>query len=178
MTRITDTVLENLHTFMAASRGIILRMRNVSNKSSTEYQNTTFLYSVTFFFCTKSCRSWNTVGEYGTAGQATGDNIIRRMRLECWLTNATDVRICNIISIIMRTLLNVTLYVHCLSCYFFTLPHKRREFRRKVTEHKMCFLIFSTCLSETYLILRTTEWDMITNVHRASRKIPVILVRF
>jgi hypothetical protein len=28
--------------------------------------------------------------------------------------------------------------------YFSTLPHKRQIFRKKVTEHKMCVLIFST----------------------------------
>jgi hypothetical protein len=28
--------------------------------------------------------------KYGTAGQATDDNIIRRMRLACWITKATD----------------------------------------------------------------------------------------
>jgi hypothetical protein len=27
---------------------------------------------------------------YGTAGQATDDNIIRRMRFACWITKATD----------------------------------------------------------------------------------------
>jgi hypothetical protein len=27
---------------------------------------------------------------YGTAGQATDDNIIRRMRFVCWKTKATD----------------------------------------------------------------------------------------
>ena len=26
--------------------------------------------------------------------------------------------------------------------YFSTLPHKRHDFRKKVTEHKMCILIF------------------------------------
>jgi len=29
---------------------------------------------------------WNNIVE---AGQATGDNIIRRMRIECWITRAT-----------------------------------------------------------------------------------------
>ena len=28
--------------------------------------------------------------------------------------------------------------------YFLTLSHKRHDFRKKVTEHKMCVLIFST----------------------------------
>jgi hypothetical protein len=30
------------------------------------------------------------VEKYGRAGQATDDNIIRRMRFACWLTKATD----------------------------------------------------------------------------------------
>ena len=28
--------------------------------------------------------------KYGTARQATDDNIIRRMRVACWITKATD----------------------------------------------------------------------------------------
>jgi hypothetical protein len=35
------------------------------------------------------------VEKYGTAGQATDDNIIRRMRIACCITKATDtLRIC------------------------------------------------------------------------------------
>jgi hypothetical protein len=30
------------------------------------------------------------VEEYGTPGQATDDNIIRRMRFACWITKARD----------------------------------------------------------------------------------------
>ena len=39
--------------------------------------------------------------------------------------------------------------------------HKRHYFRRNVIEHKMCVLIFSTNVSETYLILRRIERVMI-----------------
>jgi hypothetical protein len=46
--------------------------------------------------------------------------------------------------------------------YFSTLPDKRHDFRKKVTEYNMYVLIFS--LSETFLILRRTEGDMIKNV--------------
>ena len=62
--------------------------------------------------------------------------------------------------------------------YFSTLSHKRHDFRKKVTEHKMCVLIFCTAFSETFLIIRRTERDMIRNVYRsAACKVPVIVVR-
>jgi hypothetical protein len=38
----------------------------------------------------KSCRLWDNVGKYGTAGQATDGNIIRRMGIACWIPKATD----------------------------------------------------------------------------------------
>jgi hypothetical protein len=63
--------------------------------------------------------------------------------------------------------------------YFSTLdlPHKRHDFREKVTERKMWVLIFPTTLSETLLTLSRTERDIIINVHRSLRKVPVILAR-
>jgi hypothetical protein len=74
------------------------------------------------------------------------------------------------------------LYCHPVAClsvpYFSTLSHKRYNFRGKVTEHKMCVLIFSTTLCETFLILRIIQEDIIINVYRSSCKVPVILVRF
>jgi len=50
--------------------------------------------------------------------------------------------------------------------------------KKKVLVHKSCVLIFSTNLSETFLILRRTERNMIINVHRFSCNVPVILFRF
>jgi hypothetical protein len=41
----------------------------------------------------------------------------------------------------------------------------------------MCVVTFSANLSETFLILRI-QWDIIIDVHRSSRKAPVIHVRF
>jgi len=43
--------------------------------------------------------------------------------------------------------------------YISTLRHKPHDFREKVTEHKMCVLIFSANLSETFLILRRIQRD-------------------
>jgi hypothetical protein len=40
--------------------------------------------------------------------------------------------------------------------FFFSLSYKRRDFRKNVTEHNVCVLIFSTTFfSETFLILRS-----------------------
>jgi hypothetical protein len=41
-------------------------------------------------FFPKKCRLWDNTEKYGRVGQATDDNIIRRMRIACWITKATD----------------------------------------------------------------------------------------
>ena len=52
--------------------------------------------------------------------------------------------------------------------------------KKKVTEHKMCVLIFSTSFfsSETFLILRINERDMIKNVYCLRVKYPLFLSDF
>ena len=60
------------HLF-AISRSVLRRMKNVSGKSYSETQNTHFIFSI--FFSRKSCRLWDNVENYCTAGQSTDDNI-------------------------------------------------------------------------------------------------------
>jgi hypothetical protein len=74
----TGTLLEELCTFMIISRWILLGMRDVSNKSCRENQNTHFMLNN--FFFRKSCRLWDNVEKYGT---------IWRMRFACWIIKAT-----------------------------------------------------------------------------------------
>ena len=58
-----------------------------------------------------------------------------------------------------------------------TLSHKWHDFRgKKVTEHKMCVLIF--LLSETFVIIRRHKRGIIINVHRSSCKVPLLLPDF
>jgi hypothetical protein len=74
-------------------------------------------------------------------------------------------------------------YIFYVACpvlpYFSTSVHKLYDFRKKVIEHKMFVLIFSATLSsETFLVLRRLQRDIIKIVHRSSCKVPVIIVRF
>jgi hypothetical protein len=69
--------------------------------------------------------------------------------------------------------------VGCLAVpYCSTLSHKRQDFRKKVNEHKICVLIFSTALSEIFLILRIIKRHTVVNVQRSSCNVTVIIVGF
>jgi len=61
---------------------------------------------------------------------------------------------------------------------FSTLSHKRHDFQKPVTEHRMCVLIFSTTFVWNIFILWIIRRDTIIYVYRYSCKVPVILVRF
>jgi hypothetical protein len=74
---------------MIISPWILPRMRNISDKSCTENENTHFM----FHNSTpppnppwKSCHLQDTVEKYDTARQATDDNIIQHIHLACRIT--------------------------------------------------------------------------------------------
>jgi len=89
-------------------------MRNVSDKSCIENQNTHFMFSNTF------PKSGANVEKFGTGGQAA-DNIIRRMRFAHWIPEVTStLRLCNIIAFPQQLLGEhvsmLRLYIICLYC--------------------------------------------------------------
>jgi hypothetical protein len=93
VTRITDTLHEDLQIFMIISYWILLKWEmfqtNVIKKIKTH------IY-VLLTLSRKSCSLWDSAEKYGTARQATDGNIIRRMRFAYWITKAIDtLRICN-----------------------------------------------------------------------------------
>jgi len=57
---------------MIIYRSVLRKTRNFSDKSCTENQNTHFMFNN--FFFRKSCRLWDNVEKYCTAGQATHDS--------------------------------------------------------------------------------------------------------
>jgi hypothetical protein len=72
------------------------------------------------------------VEKYGTARQATDDNITRRMRFACWITKATDTHTQNIntyclsmATMVTRTRFYVTV-IHTLTVLFQISNSKRR----------------------------------------------------
>jgi len=82
----TRTLHEDRYTFLIISRSVLLRMRNVSDKSCTENQNTHFVFS-------------NFFSENRTVYEIMWKNNVERvrphkaiwcMRISCWIPNATD----------------------------------------------------------------------------------------
>jgi hypothetical protein len=71
------TLHEARYTFLTTSRSVLLRMRNISDKL-VDKTKTRILCSVTFF--RKSCRLWDNVEKYCSAGQGTDDDKLRRRR--------------------------------------------------------------------------------------------------
>jgi hypothetical protein len=63
---------------------------------------------------------------------------------------------------------------------FHIFSYTARFSKIKINEHKMCVLIFSITVSETFLILWRIQWCTVTNtrIHRPSCKVPAILVIF
>jgi len=69
----------------------------------------------------------------------------------------------------------ILLYMACPAVSYFSTVS---QFWENVIDHKMCVLIFSTILSETFLIVRRIQPDAIIKVHTYSCEVPVINVTF
>jgi hypothetical protein len=103
------TLREDLCTFLIISHSVLLRMRNVSDKSLRENRNTHFMFSN--FFQTKYSL-WDNV-----------ENIVEPERphitiwcmcICCWIPYCFPTA-----TIVAWMRLNVTLYVHCINLHYF-----------------------------------------------------------
>jgi hypothetical protein len=74
---------------------------------------------------------------YGTAGQATDDNITQRMRFACWITKATDTHSEYVTPIAFprqQRLREVLRYTYIASLFIFTSSSKR------LTTSRQCYV--------------------------------------
>ena len=88
MTRLSGNLHDDLCTFMIISYWNLLRIKNVSDKSCTENQNTHFMFSN---FCSQQmCFLWDNVKQYNRGRQATDGNMIRHEKMwsACQITMA------------------------------------------------------------------------------------------
>jgi hypothetical protein len=77
-----------LKTFVKP-RPVLFIVRNMAEIIFRENQNPCFTFRCSSFF-RQSCLLWNNVERYGSDRQTADDNIVRRMRISCWVTKATD----------------------------------------------------------------------------------------
>jgi hypothetical protein len=107
------------YTLKIISRSFLLRMRNVTEKSCKENYKTYLMFSD--FFSRKSCLLRATVEKCCRAGQATDNNTALAHCMLYTQGYTYTLRICNVYCFstvtIVRTRLNVALYLHCLT-YF------------------------------------------------------------
>jgi len=104
---------------MITSRWFLLKVRNVSDKSCRENQNTRFMSNNFIFFEKRAVYEimWKTTVE----SDEPHDNIIPRLPFACWIVYKQTLRICKTYSFfttIMATRkpLIVRWYVYCLPC--------------------------------------------------------------
>jgi hypothetical protein len=88
--RITGALLGDLCDYVIVSRSVLFRMKNVSDESFRENKNTHFMFNNPP--PPENRGLWDNVEKHRTAGQATDHNIIRRIRIACWITKALDTR--------------------------------------------------------------------------------------
>ena len=86
MTRIAGTLHEDQYIFLIISRSVLLRMKNVSNKSCRENQNT-HLTPNNFFFenFTVYEIKWENITDPDRPRMTTGS-----IRIACWIPTATN----------------------------------------------------------------------------------------
>ena len=120
MTRITGTLHEDRYTFLIISRSLPPRMKNVSDESCRENQNTHFVSNKIFFPENRALYGimWKNV-ERGRSKMT-----IWRMCFACWMPKATNTHskhsnshCFSTAAMVARMCLDFTSYLQLLSCY-------------------------------------------------------------
>ena len=107
--------------FLIISRSFLLRMRNVSDKSCRENQNTHFVISNFFSLIVPFVRKcgktlWSGAGrrwQYGASALHPG-----YLRLRIHTRKLCNTHCFSTATLVAQTCLNATLYTHCLPCSY------------------------------------------------------------
>ena len=116
--RVTGTVHEDLCIFLITSRSVLLKMRNVLDKSCRETQNTHIMFN-SFFFENRAVYEiiWkNAEGaghrwQYGVCSLHAG-----YVRLKIHTLRLCNTHCFSTTTVVAWTRLIVTLHAHCISC--------------------------------------------------------------
>jgi hypothetical protein len=157
---------------MIIFRSVLLRMRNVSDKSCTENQNTHFMFRNLF---PKSCRLWDNVEkileergrsqmtiQYGACSLHAGyRHTLRICNTYCFSTT----------TMVTRTPLDVTLYVHWLSCchcdsvasvrWELVLNIMQMMFNLQMIKYIWSFWCWASRCASWYRLTVSTSWLML-----------------
>jgi hypothetical protein len=145
---------------LALSRSVLLEMRNVSNKTCRDNQNT-HLISMNIFL--KSCRLWERWKYFVKPGRP--QMRIRRMRLACRITKATDthskyviliafplqkwlygVPQCNVIRTLPVVFINqCSLLLLKILKYNYRDQERNRLFHHNLSKPASCIILFCIC---------------------------------
>ena len=125
---------------------ILIRMRNISDKTCGEIKTHT-VCSIFFFF--KSCRLWGNVEKHGGARQATDNTTMRRLRFDCQINKARTQTLKIPITLLLEHCKNDCTIVP----QYYLIIH-----------HFFCFLFtgYITCLVFCLLVLLDRLWEPIS----------------
>ena len=143
---------------------LFLRWEMYQTKVVEKFE-TSILRSTTIY--RKSCRVWDNLEKYGTAGQAT-DEIPWRMRTACCIPKSTDTHSKYVILIayslqqwLHETRLNVMLYIHCLS--YVTLFCERTDMIDVLENYRWPWVLF---MDTGLLTMKFSEISYIRSYYR------------
>jgi hypothetical protein len=151
-----------MQMFMKITYRILLTVRNVADKRCRQNQNTDLNYNNV---SPKTGRLCNNVKKFCTAGQGTEGNIIRRMRSTCWITKLQThsehvIHCFSATSIITRTPLNVTSYVHSyVTVLVLSVKHNYYNLLMSL------FVYLATCFGHLFGHLQAILWVCIFYLH-------------
>jgi hypothetical protein len=122
LTRMTGTLHEDQYISLIIYRSILLRMRNVSDKSCRENQNTHFMFKN--FLPLENCAVYEIMGK-NMYELDRPQMTIRRMRIAYWILKTTNTH--STATMVERTLLNITLHyiTFLVQSFYFKCLHER-----------------------------------------------------